>query len=111
MSLRTNVLGIRELMSKGTNVRGNQCPIFRHLHCYIAWDCPLFPWIVLLASFVTIVLVSLSARVTSGKSTKGLLVSYTRSPGPIDQNPCTHGSDKKILTEILFAYIYFLVLL
>ena len=60
---------------------------WRHLHCYIAWDCPL-------TSSVGIELLSSSARVTSVKSAKPLVVTDGHRPRPIDRTPGTPGSDK-----------------
>ena len=53
------------------------------------------PWIALLASSVSIELVSSSARVTSTKSTKALVDRDIETPRPIDRTPETPGSGKK----------------
>ena len=72
------------------------------MHCHIAWDCPL-------TSSVGIELLNSSARVTSGKSAKGLLTDL-ETLGPIDRTPGIPGSDKntrftqqKIGIQILLA--------
>ena len=52
---------------------------------------PSLPWIALLASSVSIKLVSSSARVTSAKFQKGIVTELER-PGPIDRTPGTPGS-------------------
>ena len=60
---------------------------WRHLHCHIAWDCPL-------TSSVGIELLSSSARVTSVKSANSLGWMESVTSGPIDRTPGTPGSDK-----------------
>ena len=52
------------------------------------------PWIALLALSVSIELVSSSARVTSVKSYKPLVVCLWRTSGPKDRTPGLPGSDK-----------------
>ena len=52
------------------------------------------PWIVLLALSGSIELVSLSARVTSVKFQKGVVLTDGRTSGPKDRTPGLPGSDK-----------------
>ena len=48
----------------------------------------------------SIELVSSSARVTSVKSAKPLVVSQLETPGPIDRTPGIPGSDKKLVLKV-----------
>ena len=75
---------------------------WRHLHLIQIWSpggatcIATLPWIALLALSASIELVSSSARVTSVKSQKGLLLSELETLGPIDRTPGIPWSDKNI---------------
>ena len=71
---------------------------WRHLHCFQSWP----PWIALLASSVSIELVSSSARVTSVNSSQRCL-SLWRTSGPKDRTPGLPGSDKNSVYYIVFV--------
>ena len=89
------------------------------MHCFQSWPpgwvtcIATLPGITLLALSVSIELVSSSARVTSVKFHKRLVVCDGRTSGPIDRTPGTPGSDKNAMFKqiIQFKTIYGIVIL
>ena len=75
---------------------------WRHLHCHIAWDCPL-------TSSVGIELLSSSARVTSVKSTKGLSVSDGGTSGHKDRtrSPGSDKNDSPFVVSTMFNFLLY----